>query len=250
MHNYLLDLSSLDWLSIAFVSIMVIFMIVGLIKGFANALVSLLGGIVALAGAILLAKPAANALKGSGIESKLIEMINNWLIGINEGAFNTVIPVENQAEAIGEVIKQLGIPDAFNSILVGLTMKIITIEGGNTIGYYIGSSLAYYDLYIISSIVIYIAIKIVVLIIKIITKNFNKIPVLGFVNRLVGLVFGLVEGFLVISAISYVGILLLNIGPLNGFISSLAKLNDPTANSIAKWFFENNLIKKLVEMYL
>ena len=80
MHNYLLDLSSLDWLSIAFVSIMVIFMIVGLIKGFANALVSLLGGIVALAGAILLAKPAANALKGSGIESKLIEMINNWLI--------------------------------------------------------------------------------------------------------------------------------------------------------------------------
>ena len=123
-------------------------------------------------------------------------------------------------------------------------MKIITIEGGNTIGYYIGSSLAYYDLYIISSIVIYIAIKIVVLIIKIITKNFNKIPVLGFVNRLVGLVFGLVEGFLVISAISYVGILLLNIGSLNGFISSLAKLNDPTANSIAKWFFENNLIKK------
>lgn len=239
-----------DWLSIVIIVLVLIFVIKGLFDGLIKSILSIASGILVLVVSILVAKPLGNMLFNTGLGESLTNSLTSSLVSINEGAFNTPIPATNQEEAIAAVLTSLQVPGFLSGILSKLILSLITIEGEGTIGFLLGKALSQYIFYFLSGLVIFILLKVVFLIITIATKNFNKIPVVGPINRVLGAVLGLLYSFVIVSVVIYGVSLLMTISEVKEYFTALLHLNDPEVWSISKWFLNNNFIHKIIQMYL
>ncbi|MDY2575396.1 MAG: hypothetical protein SOW55_05465 [Bacilli bacterium] len=157
-----------------------------MVYGLLKSIFSLASGILVLIASILLAKPLGSLIFNTGIGSSLTNALSNFLISINETAFNTPIPITNQEEAIATVLTSLQIPSFLNGILSKLVLSLITIDTEAALGFLLGKALCQYILYFLSGLVIFVVLKIIFIILGKLTKNINQIPIIGLVNRIGG----------------------------------------------------------------
>lgn len=239
-----------DYISIIILVLGLIFIIKGIIDGFFKSIISIFGGIISLVVAILLAKPIGNLLFDTNLGASLTNNINQSLVNLNPEAFNTPIPVEYQEETISSIIASFHIPGFLNGLLTKFTLNLISIETEGTLGMLIGQSLAHYIFYFIAGLIVFIVLKIIFFILKILTRKINKVPFFGKFNRFAGGVLGLVNAFVFVTVVMYGISLLMTITPVGDYFTKLLALDNSQVYSVAKWFLNNNLIQKIVDVYL
>ena len=191
-------------------------------RGFINVFFSFVSSVVALIAAISLAGVFASITGGLfGLEASLAESFTETFSKA-EG-FNITFQGKEELEFLLETDK---IP-AIIATLIAKKYVGAEIAPGTTLGMLAGGTVAELLCSLIAGIILFIIFKILILILrKFFTKLTEKIGLLDKINRLLGMVVGLIEGVFIISII----------------MSVLALIPSPAITA----FFNNSLILKFL----
>ncbi|NSW90018.1 MAG: CvpA family protein [Firmicutes bacterium] len=151
------------------------------------------------------------------------ELISQTGQQVKEAAVNTVIEKLPLPEFLkGNIINQ--VPEPGKLIDVNKVMEIISGE------------LAKIIIYIISMVLLYLAVRIAIVIVKHLLEGITKLPVFKQLDKLGGFALGAVEGLLTVYIVFAI-LMLFNSVP------SFRQIHDAIGTStIAKFFYENNFI--------
>ena len=178
-------------IDIAIILVVVIFIGIGIYKGFMDSLLKVIGSVGALVIAIFAARPTVSFLDSLfGFTKGLGDICVNWFCGgIDQNLLNSVLTEGSK----GAFIDSLGggIADTFIKTIVnganvdaGLTFKDVISSGMGTV---FGA--------IIAGIVLFFLIKLVVILLAKLFDTKEK-PVLSGINRALGMILGAVKGCL------------------------------------------------------
>lgn len=177
-----------------------IFLIIGYIRGFLSTIFGFLGGLISLIVAVLLCGKLATLLDGKfGLVEKLGVWVGGWFEG--NAAFNTDI----SSGGLEAALKASAIPSFISDIILKIpAVSQNELAAGTTIADLLAPTIAYYILCFICLVALYIVIRILFAILKALAKRVNDIPIIGFVNRIIGAVLGIVEGIIVVYGLLFV----------------------------------------------
>lgn len=206
-------------IDIIVVCVLVLFGVVGMIKGFLNTLVSLFGNLVSLGVAILCAKPVSKFLDSifhivDGIGGKIAGSI----AGTIKPFADNISAVSDGSALTGAELKEY-IP---NSSLGNRALKLFiedskefanvgdAVASDAEVVNYIGAQIARIAAIVIAAIVMFIIIRIAVLLIAKLFDALTKNKAISGIDRAVGLLFGLIKGSLLVCIVLAVFYLLAN----------------------------------------
>lgn len=185
---------------VVIIVLLFVFAIIGYSKGFVKSFISTFGSFLSIIIAVLLCSTVANFLES---KFSLITTISNSVSGVLSTIF-------------GEEVVNLTLNDA-NNVTLGETnltawiIKIIVDLKGTgelpldiPLGQIISPIFGYYIACIVSVVGLFILLKIVFFIIGEIVKKLYKVKLVGIVDRLLGFVFGLLQGIITIQLIMMV----------------------------------------------
>ena len=237
-----------DIFSIIFSVIIILSLIVGLKKGFFKILIRLIKSFLSFALAVAFCKTLANVLMGTVVGEMIQNSLNNAFINHSD-IFALTLTESNKAEVLTYALQELNIPSFLNNLLVGYIGDLIVINGEINIAEALSTSIAYFVLVAISFIVIYLAILILFSIKNKIFEKIAKLPLIGPLNRLLGAALNCLFGLFVICMITFGITLFVPISPtFASWFAETIKLNDPEAFTLAKFFYENNFLVKILEL--
>ena len=240
-----------DYISIFFLIVLLMSVVINIKKGFFSALISLCAGIGSIILAILLCKPVGEALYHTEMGSGLYDNIYSWVSSQADGLFANPVTAETKDAMFQQAFEVLKIPSILQGALVNILSPLVPETGEVVFAEVLSESFATYTLIVLSFIVLWLVFFIVFKIIGIFTKKLNKVPFVGFVNRLLGGVLGLFIGAVFCFVICYGLSFVFSMGL--GFSDTVAAwmgLHDDGVWSISKTFYEMNLIQRLIEMDL
>lgn len=236
-------------IDIVIVAALVICGIVGYKKGFLNSVLSLFSWVACVVVAVLVAKHVAGWINGiydfSGlISSKITESLSE-----SNEFFNIAINAEIFAGDAKNIIA--AIPEETNGILAQIIKIIfsnsnVDMASSDTVAMFVGSSLGHIIMLIASGVLVFIVLMIAVALIK---KFFNKISetkILGGLNKILGLVLGVIKAGVVIVIINCVLVGLTLIPAVNKTITPLVQENTNVERFIfnkTDEIFENYVIE-------
>lgn len=241
-------------IDIAIVVALVIFGIIGFKKGFLKSIVSLFSWIVCLIVAVLTAKYVAGWINKIYDFTGLIgEKIAEGLNSSNE-FFATAI---NQFSSKEEIISAL--PAETNSFLAQLIKVIfnntaVDMSSTDTIASVLGASMGHICMVIIAGVLTFIILMIVV---KLLSKLFDKVAstkILGGLNKILGLIFGLIKACCIIIIGNCILIALSLVPAINGFLTPIIQDNthverfvyNKTDEYVEEYIIEGELIQNWV----
>ncbi len=233
-------------IDIVIVVALVIFGLIGFKKGFLKSIISLFSWIVCLIIAIFTAKYVAKWINGIYDFSSLIGgKISSSLTNIND-FFSTTISSYESKEAIVSGISNI---DGLNGILKQVLKVVfsntnVDMASEETIGSIAGSSLGNILMVIIAGILVFIVLKIVIAILSRIFDNIARTKILGGLNKVFGLIFGVIKAGCVIVILNVLLVGLSLIPAVNNTITPLIQDN----THIEKVIY--NQTDKLVEKYV
>lgn len=211
---------------------------VGIKKGFLGLIVGLLSGIAVLILATLMCAPAASLLAGTGLSGALA------------GAYEGIIPdselftqplAEVTSGKITEIVSGLNIPAILQETVVdAINTEIASIDGGEIVlGVVIIEALVKASLTAIAWISLVILLSIVFFILKRFVRVFNKIPIIGPINKLLGAVTSLVLTAIFVCVLMYLFVLLASVlpGPAVSYVENSILLG---------WIYDNNPIAMVI----
>lgn len=216
MLNCLL-INSAAIVDIVLIIIMAVFAVYGFIKGFTSLIVSFLAGILTLVLSFVLCNNAADFLNRIfGMTDKISASLTNALPNLfGEDLMNMPVSLVTENN-----LGSLSVP----KFIVKLLLKIASdgsVPAETPVVEVLAPAFAYYIAVVIGFVLCYILFRILFFLLGKLFKGVNAIPVLGTVNRLLGLLLGAIQGFIIIYiALSVVDIL--PFGFLAGFKNLLA----------------------------
>lgn len=231
-------------IDIAILVALVVFGLIGFKKGFLKSIVSLFSWVVCLIVAILTAKYVAGWINKIYDFTGLIGgKIAEGLTGTNEFFAMTI----NQFGSKEEILAAL--PEGTNSLLAQLIKVVfnntaVDMTSSDTIASVLGSSMGHICMVIIAGILVFVILMIVV---KLISKLFDKVAstkILGGLNKILGLLFGLLKTGCIIIIANGILIALSLIPAVNQFITPIIQDN----THVEKFVY--NTTDKYVEEYL
>lgn len=243
-------------IDIVIVLALVIFGIIGFKKGFLKSIISLFSWVVCLAIAILTAKYVATWINGIYDFSGLISgKIADSLIGINDFFARTISSFESK-EAITDGINGI---EGLNGILKQILKVVfsntnVDMASESTVGAVAGASLGYIIMIIIAGILVFIVLKILIAILSRLFDNIARTKILGGLNKVLGLVFGVVKAGCVIVILNALLVGLSLIPAVNKTITPLIQDNthiekviyNETDKIVEKYVIEGNAIQEWV----
>ena len=223
-------------------ALILIFAIVGYKKGFTGQI----GGFIILIGSLVLAflfyKLIAGYVGGitfiSDIEGKLLA----WLNSKGE-LFETNIRTGGE-EAVKSALTSMNIPN----FLQDLILKAIDFENlpDKSIAEYLAPLMFKYICYAIAFLLIFIVSLIVIaLVVKLIKKIIDDIPVIGFLNKIIGLGIGVAKVVIAIWLIMYGMTLLCAIPSIGDTITNVVN-NYVLTTYVGKFLYEHNYLITLI----
>lgn len=236
-----LDIVSLIFFIIIFVSVMS-----GLKKGFFKILVNVIRGILSFALAILLAKPIADLLSTTPIGETLCSKLNSAFLN-QGGVFSITITESNKAEVLKQALSEINIPEFLSNVLSNFITNLVEVNGSVSVAEALSNSLTYYILIAIAFIVVFVIVIILSLILNGIFKKIEKLPFIGTANKILGAIFNGVVGLVVVCFITFLITLIIPFSnEFSTWFSETIMLNDPETFTLAKYFYENNFVLKII----
>ncbi len=218
------------------VALFFVYAVKGFMKGFVKTFFSTFGTILALLFAVLLASKVALTLENNfGLISTMSDKISGALIK-KFGANIVDVPVKDATE---NLMKNAGIDGWIINIILSAKADS-SIPETTTVSQILCPTLGYYTVLIISVIGLFIIFKILFFIIADIVKSLHKVKVVGAVDKLLGMLLGLVSAFVALEFI----IMITGIIPIN-FIQ---KINHALINSnICGFLHKINLFSVIMQ---
>lgn len=239
-----------DYISIAYLVIVVLMLIIGIKKGFIAELLSLFGFVLALVGAIYLSKPFGNWLQNQfGWGDNMTNSVYSWILSKSPDASQTLNNSE-AAQAMPPILAGLSIPSIFNTYITNYVLALVPADNASVaIGIYIAQAVTNVTFIAIAFLVLLILFSIVLFILKRLTKNINKAPVIGTLNRVLGAVIGLVIGCLIVTAVSYGATAFSSNQAFSDWLSATLYLKDDTVWTFGKMVYEQNFLAYLIGFF-
>lgn len=241
-------------IDIIIIALIVIFGIIGYVKGFFKSVISMVSTIVVLVLSVLLANQFATLI------NKIYDFTGLIAGKISKGVasmgvfYSQAIPADVSGAEIAEQI-----PPTTNSFLKTLMTKVLKplsasqIEGA-TVADIVSGAFASIIMTIIAGILIFVLIKIVIALVSRLFDNIARTQVLGYVNKIAGLAFGAIKGLVIV--VVFAGVLtFLTVVPLvNTKISPIIQDNTKvgkvvynyTDEFVEKHVIDGNLLQKWI----
>ena len=205
-------------LDIIVICVLVLFGIIGMVKGFLNTIISLFGNLASLAVAILCAKPVAKFLDKifgivSGIGGKIAGSLASSVKPFADGTVGELTGAQlkeylaNDGLSMQERIMKLFIEDS-----ASFTTDQMVVD-------YIGQRIAAIAALVIAVVVMFIILRLAVFLLAKLFDALTKNRAIGGLDRAMGLIFGLVKGAIIISIVLGVCYLIAN-EKVNGWIEN------------------------------
>ena len=199
------------------VAVMLLFIFLGYKKGLTGSLIKLLSFVIAIVLAVILYKPVGNVV----IENTTID--DNIRTSLNE----TFGVQENKQEEKNEENVPSSIMNNINKEIENATDEVKTnvIDETTKTVVYVGSA-----------IVIFLAVKVVLLIVSLFTSQITKLPIIRQVDKIGGLAYGAIEGIVIVYAILAVISLTSVIWANNAVVMAIGK------STLGEMLYNNNII--------
>ncbi len=242
-----------DIISFVIIVLFVVSGIIGLKKGLIASLLSFSAGLLTFICASLLAKPITDLFVSWGVTSSMQTQIMDSLYSKNQVVFNTIITDSNKEYLVNEGLKAVNLPSFFASPLITIMNPYI---GTNTkFAYALSYGLSYYVFMAICFIALLVIFGIIFVVLKRIAKAFNKIPVIGPINRIGGFILMIALCYLIVDALLFgvSNLFMLNVQWLDGaseWMTNALKLNDENVFSLAKFMYTNSLTSKIIQLFV
>ncbi len=203
------------------VAVMLLFIFLGYKKGLTGSLIKLLSFVIAIVLAVILYKPVGNVV----IENTTID--DNIRTSLNE----TFGVQENKQEEKNEENVPSSIMNNINKEIENATDEVKTnvIDETTKTVVYVGSA-----------IVIFLAVKVVLLIVSLFTSQITKLPIIRQVDKIGGLAYGAIEGVVIVYAILAVISLTSVIWANNAVVMAIGK------STLGEMLYNNNIILNLL----
>lgn len=203
------------------VAVMLLFIFLGYKKGLTGSLIKLLSFVIAIVLAVILYKPVGNVV----IENTTID--DNIRTSLNE----TFGVQENKQEEKNEENVPSSIMNNINKEIENATDEVKTnvIDETTKTVVYVGSA-----------IVIFLAVKVVLLIVSLFTSQITKFPIIRQVDKIGGLAYGAIEGVVIVYAILAVISLTSVIWANNAVVMAIGK------STLGEMLYNNNIILNLL----
>ncbi len=232
----------MDIFSIIFLVILAFFIFFCGIKGFIRSIISFSKGIVSFIIATILCRPFANFLMNLPTSKSSENGIISWLIK-QSPKFNQIV-YPGDYEVISDALKSLSIP-GFLSDIIGKSVNNTLPSEGIILSESIAQSIMYLILSVISFVILIIAIRFLLFILRRSIKGIlDNLPTIKKIDRIIGIIFGIIVSVFVIDGICFVLMGLISIPGLDSFakfINNTMQLNTNTF-TISKFFYEHNIL--------
>lgn len=232
-------------IDVIIVAILVIFGIIGFNKGFLKSIISLFSWVVCLVVAILTAKYVASWINGIYDFSSLIGgKIAESLSSSNEFFSRTIASFESVDQIIEGIngLELNGIVKQIVKVVFSNTNVDLTSE--ETVGAIAGSSLGHIIMVVISAVLVFIVLKIIIAILSRLFDNIARTKILGGLNKVFGLIFGVVKACCIVFILNCLLVGLSLIPAVNNTITPVIQDN----TYIEKFVY--NQTDKIVEKYI
>lgn len=192
----------MNWIDVAIIVILLIFIGVGFWKGFIFSILSMFGTFINFVISIILTKPTSLLLNNwfhleTAIENKLTKSI----AGMNEG-FNTNLIGMSKSEISKHVSTTLENSDfPLNNLfdkLININPDKVSHKSELTLNHILSDSLSKFFTLIISFAIIFALIYLILFIITIVTKKIKEIESIRITDRILGVLFGAIKGAITI----------------------------------------------------
>lgn len=236
----------MDLISIVFIAVIILFIIIGIIKGFAASVIDFLGQIIILILAYLLTNVLTPIVANISIFTNFKSSIYNALLDFNP-LFGELFYKDNP-EAINQAVQSLKIPSIISPFISNEIIKIIPNEG-IIIGEAISSLLIQIICSIICFALLYLVLRLTLVLIKKLFKSIiSNIKPINKIDRLLGAVLGLFIGIISVNIICLILTLTMSIPLLeefNLFVINQMQLNSDTW-TLSKYMYQNNLLLLII----
>ena len=201
------------------IAVVLLFIFLGYKKGLTGSLIKLLSFIIAIVVAFVLYKPVANAVIENTVIDDNIRTTLRATLGVEDKTENTE---ENVLSTIMDNINK-EIENATDEVKANVidqtTITIVNIGSG---------------------IVIFLAVRVILVIISLFAKILTDLPVIKQVDKLGGLAYGAIEGIVIVYAVLAVISLTSVIWANNAVVTAIAK------SSLGEMLYNNNIILNLL----
>jgi len=208
----------MPWLDIIIIGVLVIFGIVGLIRGFLRGILSLFSTLVTLVLSIWLAKPV------SGIVDNLFGL-TNALAGTLEPNFLNFFSTNNYT--VGWIAQLINIIMGTGYLATNPSVEVISADFAQSVGNIITIA--------ICAVVLYIIIRIVLWLLGKLFRKITQNRAISGLDRILGVFIGLAKGFvytfIVLGLAFFLGSF---IAPIGAWVDNMMGLN-PIANAFYGW---------------
>lgn len=202
------------------IAIVLLFVFIGYKKGLTGSLIKLLSFVIAVALAFMLYKPVANAIiENTEIDDNIKEAITR--------TFNQ----EDNNEKEGEKNIPLTMVENINNEIENATNEVKTTIIEETTKTIIN---------VASAIVIYIIVRIILLIVSLFASQITKLPLIKQADEIGGIVYGAVEGIVIVYIILSIISLISVIWSDNIAVTAITK------SVLGNMLYNNNIILKLL----
>lgn len=227
---------NVPFVSIAFIAIVVVFLIIGLVKGFFKSILSILKKALGFVGGYFAAKFLTKPL----YDGEVGRSVANWFVDFFTKKGGIYVEEFSQ-EAIADKLNNSLLPAKLVNSITDLIAKLGLQEG--TIAYSLGEAVTYIVILLALFVVAYIIVRILAgLLGKAFEKAAKDSKGLNAGDKLLG---GLLYACLGVLAVDLVclliGVIVPGDGQLAAWLSNNMHLNDDTF-SIAKFAYNNNVL--------
>ncbi len=248
------------------VAIVLLFLILGFIgyrKGFLNSILSLFSWFVCLVVSILVAKYVANWINGifnisgaignslkspiTNLNELFTKQVNSYYDGDNQLAIDTIVGEVNSLNING-FLKQI-----IKMVISNCNVNCETCT--STIGELASTCIGKLIVIVGCAIVLFALLELIIFITKKIVNKLSKARVIGKLNKILGLVFGVIKAGFIVVAINLLVIVLTLIPAVNNTMSPIIKENtyvekviyQTTDNVVDKYVVKGELLKNWFE---
>jgi len=235
-------------IDVAIVVAVLLFAYLGWKHGFLVKIVEMASSLFGLIASIILARPFSTVLDkwiGESIGLK----INEYLLS-RSALFSAEFTYENRLETIEQAFEGMNLP----KFMVEWIASAIDVETmASTLVDTMTPIIKSLALLVISFIVLFFGSMIVFFLLKILAKMVTSIPVIKQIDKILGLLFGIVKITLVIFILLFVLGLVLTIPAINEAIGVFVQ-NDMQLGEegfrLSKWLYDNNLLKQIINVFV
>lgn len=233
--------------------VLLIFACVGIKKGFLGLIVGFLGFFMVFIVAFLLYKPVSLLILNSSLGASLTNSFEGFFDSITSSASDVVktlltSPLKDLKDAeIQSILTELNLPDFLISTISNMIQDSLSnaevLASGITIKSVVIESLVNMTVSAIAWIAMFVIASVVMFILRRFVNVFNRIPIIGSANRLLGALLNLIIGFIIVCLITGLFILISPVLPQSviDYVNSC---------SILGWLYNNNPIAYIFTWFI